>query len=73
MSKNTAKAARRLEILALRGLELADRVAEGSIKFIDAVDLAYEAAIWSGLVQSVGDDIVQATLAAAFANAQRPA
>jgi len=73
MSKRPTKAARRLEILALRSLELADRVAEGSIKFFDAVDLAYEAAIWSGLVQSVGDDIVQATLAAAFANAQRPA
>jgi len=72
MSKRAAKAARRLEILALRSLELADRVAEGSIKFIDAVDLAYEAAVWSGLVQDVGDDIVQATLAAAFANA-RPA
>jgi hypothetical protein len=67
-----AKAARQLEILALRCLELADRVAEGSIKFLDAVDLAYEAAVWSGLVQTVGDDIVQATLAAGFANARRP-
>jgi hypothetical protein len=65
------RAARRLEILALRSLELADRVAEGSIKFIDAVDVAYEAAIWSGLVDEVGDDIVQACMAAAFANARR--
>jgi hypothetical protein len=73
MSARTAKAARRLEILALRSLELADRVAEGSIKFIDAVDLAYEAAVWSGLARDVGDDIVQATLAAAFANARRSA
>jgi hypothetical protein len=73
MSARTAKAARRLEILALRSLELADRVADGSIKFIDAVDLAYEAAVWSGLTRDVGDDIVQATLAAAFANARRPA
>jgi hypothetical protein len=73
MSKHTANTARRLEILALRSLELADRVAEGSIKFIDAVDLAYEAAGWSGLTQDVGDDVVQATLAAAFANARRPA
>jgi hypothetical protein len=72
MSARTAKAGRRLEILALRSLELADRVAEGSIKFIDAVDVAYEAAIWSGLVADVGDDIVQATLAAAFANARHP-
>ena len=66
------RAARRLEILALRSLELADRVAEGSIKFIDAVDVAYEAAVWSGLVDEVGDDIVQACLAAAFANARMP-
>jgi hypothetical protein len=71
ISKQAAKTGRRLEILALRGLELADRVAEGSIKFIDAVDVAYDAALWSGLVDLVGDDIVQATLAAAFANARR--
>ena len=66
------RATRQLEILALRALELADRVAFGQLKFIDAVDLAYDAAFWSGLVNAVGDDIVQATLAAAFANARRP-
>jgi hypothetical protein len=66
------RTSRQLEILALRGLELADRVAVGEIAFLDAVDLAYDAAVWSGLVSSVGDDIVQATLAAAFANARRP-
>ena len=64
---------RQIEILALRSMELADRVAAGEIKFLDAVDLAYEAALWSGLTETVGDDIVQATLAAAFANARRPA
>jgi hypothetical protein len=63
---------RQLEILALRSLQLADRVADGEIPFLDAVDLAYEAAVWSGLTETVGDDIVQATLAAAFANARRP-
>jgi hypothetical protein len=62
-----------LELLALRSLDLADRVAAGEIAFLDAVDLAYEAAVWSGLIDAVGDDIVQATLAAAFANARRPA
>jgi Type III restriction enzyme, res subunit len=61
-----------LEILALRSMELADQVAAGQLKFIDAIDAAYEAALWSGLVKSVGDDVVQATLAAAFANARRP-
>lgn len=64
--------ARQLEILALRSLELADRVAAGEIAFLDAVDIAYDAAAWSGLTSTVGDDIVQATLAAAFANARSP-
>ena len=64
--------ARQLEILALRSLELADRVAAGEIAFLDAVDIAYDAAVWSGLTSTVGDDIVQATLAAAFANARSP-
>jgi hypothetical protein len=75
---------RQLEIFALRCLELADRVAAREIAFLDAVDLAYSAAIWadlpnaieaSGLINTkviTGDDIVQATLAAAFANARRP-
>jgi hypothetical protein len=62
---------RQLERLALRTLELADRVAAGEIAFFDAVDIAYDAAVWSGLTSTVGDDIVQATLAAAFANARR--
>ncbi len=73
MSSSTSKAVRRLEILALRTLELADRVAEGELRFLDAVDVAYEAATWSGLTETVGDDIIQATLAAAFAHARRPA
>jgi hypothetical protein len=61
---------RQLEILAIRAGELADRVAVGQIKFLDAVDLAYEAAIYSGLIDAAGDDIVQAVLAAAFATAR---
>jgi hypothetical protein len=65
-------ASRQLQVLALRSLELADRVAAGEIAFLDAVDVAYEAAMWSSLTSTVGDDIVQATLAAAFANARRP-
>ena len=63
---------RQLGILALRSLELADRVAAGEIAFLEAVDIAYDAAVWSGLTSTVGDDIVQATLAAAFANARSP-
>jgi hypothetical protein len=66
------RASRQLELLALRSLELADRVAAGEIAFLDAVDIACDAAVWSGLTSTVGDDIVQATLAAAFANARSP-
>jgi hypothetical protein len=69
----TSRATRQLEILALRSLELADRVAVGELPFIEAIDLAYNAAEWSGLIETVGDNIVQATIAAAFANARAPA
>jgi hypothetical protein len=48
-----SRAAKQLEILALRTLELADRVACGELKFIDAVDVSYEAAIGSGLAPSL--------------------
>jgi hypothetical protein len=67
-----ARASKQLEIFARRALDLADQVAAGQLRFLDAVDIAYDAAIWAGLVKAVGDDIVQATLAAAFANARRP-
>ena len=70
---NRSRASRQLEILAIRALELADQVAARELRFQDAVDLAYEAAVWSGLVETVGDDVVQLTLAAAFANARKPA
>jgi hypothetical protein len=80
-------ATRQLEILALRCFELADRAAAGELGFQDAIDLAYSAAVWadlpnvidqSGLIDAnrpgapTGDDIVQATIAAAFATARAP-
>jgi hypothetical protein len=77
------KVTRQLEILARRCLQLADQVAAGQIPFLEAVDLAYDAAVWAGLPNAIdksglidvdvitGDDIVQATIAAAFANARR--
>jgi hypothetical protein len=80
----SAVVTRRLEVLALRSFELADRAANSEIPFIEAVDLAYSAAKWadlpaaierSGLIDNAkisGEDVVQATLAAAFANARRP-
>lgn len=57
---------RRLDLFAVRCRDLRDRVMAGSISFVDAVDLGYEAAVWSGLVDGVGDDQVQAVMALAF-------
>lgn len=61
-----ARRARQLELLAIRSSELADRVIAGQLEFLDAVDMAYSAVAWSGLVESVGDNAVQKVIAAAF-------
>lgn len=68
----TSRTTTQLEILARRSLELADRVAEHEIAFIDAVDMAYQAAIWSGLTETVGDDVVQTILHEAFRHVRKP-
>jgi hypothetical protein len=61
-----------LQILALRSLELADQVARGKLPFLETVNTIYDATIESGLIDTIGDRIVQATIAAAFANARAP-
>jgi hypothetical protein len=71
-AERQAHSAAQLELFAVRCLDLADRVAALELAFLDAVDLAYDAALWAGLTESVGDDVVQLTMAAAFANARRP-
>jgi hypothetical protein len=71
-NRRASRADRARSAIRLRSLELADRVAAGQRKFIDAVGLAREAAQRSGLVEAIGDDLVQFTLAGAFANARRP-
>lgn len=55
-----------VELFAVRYDELADRVRAREIGFIDAVDMAYSAAQWAGLTESIGDDHVQVIMAAAF-------
>ncbi len=62
---------RQLAILTQRSFELADRVAIGELELIDGVDMAFEAARWSGLTETIGNDAVQAILAEAFAGARR--
>ncbi len=71
-SIKAARATRQLEILALRSFELAERVKAGELELLDGVDMALEAARWSGLTVTVGEDVVQVVLAEAFANARRP-
>jgi hypothetical protein len=61
-----SRTTRQLEILSLRSLELAERVAAGELALIDAVDMAYTGAVWAGLTDTVGDDVVQTVLAEAF-------
>jgi hypothetical protein len=62
---------RQLELLALRSFQLADRVASGELQFLDAVDVAFDAAVASGLADSVGYDIIQTVLATAFDGMRR--
>jgi hypothetical protein len=45
---------------------LADRVRRQELAFIEAVDMAYSAADFAGLIESYGDDQIQNVLAAAF-------
>jgi hypothetical protein len=70
---SASPATKQLELLALRSIELADRVASGELPFFDTLQVIYDAAQESGLVATVGDRIVQATMAAAFATARAPA
>jgi hypothetical protein len=64
-------ARQRLELFAVRCRQMAERVNAGAVPFIWAVDCLYEAATWSGLADDLGDDAVQATMAAAFMGACR--
>lgn len=64
------------DLFAIRCRDLRDRVVARKISFIDAVDLGYSAAVWAGLVDELGDDVIQGIMAIAFCSApieQRPA
>lgn len=62
-----------LKLFAIRCGDIVDRINAGEIGFIAGVDMLYDAATWSGLIDGIGDDAVQKVMAAAFANARRPA
>ena len=62
---------RQLELFGARCKQLVDRVCAGQIPFIEAIDMAYSAATWSGVVDSAGDDAVQWVMATVFINPPR--
>ena len=70
-ASSIAPHAAQIELFAIRACELADRVGRGGIGIVDAVDMLYSAAQWSGLADSIGDDNVQKIMAAAFATTVR--
>jgi hypothetical protein len=61
-----------LKLFEHRCQTLAHRVGCNQLNFIGAVDIAYDAATWSGLVDAVGDDVVQEIMARAFMKVSRP-
>jgi hypothetical protein len=60
-----------LDLLHERCLTLVDRVQAGELPFIEAVDFAYSAACFAGLVETYGDDAIQQVLARAFCGARK--
>jgi hypothetical protein len=62
-----------LHILFERSCTLADRVEAGELGFLDAVDLAWSAAEFAGIVDRVGPDLVQHVLACAFMGIRKSA
>jgi hypothetical protein len=60
-----------LDLLHERCVTLAERVQAGELAFIDAVDMAYTAADFAGLIEHYGDDAVQEVLARAFIGARK--
>jgi hypothetical protein len=60
-----------LDILHERCRTLADRVDAGQLAFLDAVDMAWSAAEFAGIVDRVGPDLVQNIMAVAFMHAGR--
>ncbi len=57
---------RRLDILSDAARTMAERVRNGRMPFIDAVDFCNSAAVWADLPDTVGDDAIQIVLADAF-------
>ena len=55
-----------LELFEIRCREMAQQVNAGLIAMVDAADMLHSAAIWSCLIDRIGPDAVQQTMANAF-------
>jgi hypothetical protein len=62
---------RQLNIFAARCHTLAERVAAGQMRLIDAADMLQSAAELSGLADVAGDDVVQRVMADAFTGGRK--
>ncbi len=71
MNAAPANTPRPLAILTERCATLVERVRRQELPFIEAVDLAYTAAAFAGLVDTYGDDCIQSILANAFMGCPR--
>lgn len=58
--------AAQMELFQIKARIMAERVAAGLISKVDGVDMLFSAADYSGLLESVGEDRVQAEMARAF-------
>jgi hypothetical protein len=66
----TSRHEARLELFERRCRDLARQVRERGVPFIYAIDCLYDAAVWSGLADDVGDDAVRRAMARAFMGAR---
>jgi hypothetical protein len=62
-----------LDLFYERCCDHVENVRDGRTAFLDAVDLLWDAAVASGLVHRVGDDMVQHVMSVAFINAREGA
>ena len=58
--------AAQLEIFEIRSRKMAGKVNAGLISMADGADMLYSAAVWSGLADNAGDDLVQQIMARSF-------
>jgi hypothetical protein len=71
-TSTTAFTVRQLDLFGARCAQIVERVRAGSIGFVEAVDLMWSAAVWSGLADDAGPDVVQEIMRSHFMGLRRP-